>query len=265
MSVAIILAASGAFAGLLGGMFGIGGSVVLVPILIYLFESQGVAHSIVPHLAMGTSLCTVLATNGIGSLSHHRKGNMDWPVVFSLSFFTGIGAQIGARMAGGMDGATLKPLLGAFQICIGLTMWMRPDGAPSPHARTSRWLYAGGGTGIGVASSFFGIGGGTLMVPFLVYGLGHPVKRAIGCASAQGIVIALSGSIGYVLQGLGHPQLPSGAWGYVFLPSVLWIVAGSATMAPFGVALADRVPVGTLRRLFALLVIIVGARLSGLW
>jgi uncharacterized membrane protein YfcA len=265
MNVTLVLIASGAFAGLLGGMFGIGGSVILVPILIYLFESQGVAHSIVPHLAMGTSLATILVTNGISSLSHHQKGNLDWPVVGALSLFTGVGAQIGVLMVGGMDGAVLKPLLGVFQICMGLTMWMRSDGVPSPHARTSRWLYAGGGTGIGIVSSFFGIGGGTLMVPFLVYGLGHPIKRAIGCASAQGVVIALSGSIGYILQGLEHPQLPAGAWGYVALPSALWIVAGSATMAHFGVTLSDRVPVGTLRRLFALLVIIVGARLSGLW
>ncbi len=265
MESGIVLVMSGAVAGLLGGMFGIGGSVVLVPILLYFFEFQGVTSQIVPHLAMGTSLATILVTNGISSISHHRRGHVDWPTVLSLSFFTGIGAQIGAFLAGRMDGVVLKPLLGTFQIFLGAMMWIRSDENPTPHAPPARLLYAGAGTGIGLVSSLFGIGGGTLMVPFLVHGLGQPIKTAIGCASVQGVVIALSGTIGFVIQGLQHPQLPLGAWGYVSVPSALWITIGSGMTAWWGAILSHKIPVNTLRRLLALLIMIVGTRLSGAW
>lgn len=261
----MILVMSGAVAGLLGGMFGIGGSVVLVPVLIYFFESQSVAPQIVPHLAMGTSLATILVTNGISSVSHHQKGYVEWPVVFSMSLFTVIGAQIGAFMAGAMDGAVLKPLFGMFQICMGIVMWQGTTKPPAPRVRSSRLLYAGGGTGIGIISSLFGIGGGTLTVPFLVHGIGKPIKTAIGCSSVQGVVIALSGSIGFILQGLRNPQLPSGAWGYVSLSSALLIASGSASTAWLGATLSDKIPMVVLRRLFALLVMIVGSKLTGVW
>jgi uncharacterized membrane protein YfcA len=263
MAEAILLASAGALAGLLAGMLGIGGGVILVPALIFLFESKKVPPEVVTQLAVGTSLASIIFTGSAGSWIHHRNRNIDWPIVWAMAPFILISTQIGSLLAVMMHGQTLKRLFGFFEFFVAARMLkpMKQEGAvisPSPLL-----IYILGGILIGTLSSLFGIGGGTLSVPILVYLLGRPLKMAIGTSSAQGVVIAIFGTAGFIYQGGGVASLPEGTFGYVDLKAALLITLTSLFTAPFGALLVPRISAAVLSRIFGILLIFVGLKLLG--
>ena len=264
MNEALLLGAVGALAGLLAGLLGIGGGIVLVPALIFLFESRNVAPEVVAQLAVGTSLASIIFTASASAWAHHRRGNVDWKIVFAMAPFIVIGTQVGALLAGAIQGGALKRLFGLFELLVAARMLWAFEPGPKGPPVSPLLLYSLGGLGIGIVSSLFGIGGGTLTVPLLVYLLDRPIQTAVGTSSAQGIVIALFGAIGFIYQGRGLPALPPGASGYVLPSAALLIAAASAAVAPIGALLAHRVNPAALTRAFGLLLIWVGLRLLGL-
>jgi len=253
---------SGAVAGLLSGLFGTGGGIILVPTLLLLLQSQPIPASALTHFALGTSLASIIATGLASGWTHHRQGNIDWPLVTAMVPFAAAGTQVGAALADAIDGQTLRQLFGLFEIGIGIKMWRRLTPPPKTQTFTAlRVIHAAGGLAIGAASALFGIGGGTLTVPIVHLLLGRPLRVAVGSAAAIGVVVALCGTAGFVYQGLGRTDFPPEAAGYVLVPSALMIALASTPAALYGARLAHRAPAPILNRLFSILLIVVGGRL----
>ena len=265
MTEAILLAAIGAVAGAMAGLLGIGGGVLLVPALIFIFQAHGVSPEVVTQLAVGTSLATILFTGSASAWTHHRNGNVDWGAVRGMLLFIVIGTQVGALLAGMLHGITLKRLFGLFEWAIAARMLLAAEPHPDGKSFSTRWTYSLGGLVIGIVSALFGIGGGTLTVPLLVYLLNRSIKVAIGTASAQGVVIALFGTAGFIYQGWGHPGLPTDAWGFLSPKAAVVIALASTLTAPIGASLTHRLRPIYLSRAFGIFLIFIGMKLVGLF
>jgi uncharacterized membrane protein YfcA len=204
-------------------------------------------------------LAVIIITSVASSRAHHGHQNVDWSIVKNMALGIMLGAFLGSLVAAKFDASLLKVLfviytfIVAFQILSNYT--------PNP----SRILPSGlalnlVGMGIGCVSSFVGIGGGTLSVPFLVYCNIH-IKRAIGTSSAIGLPIALAGATGYVASGLQISDLPSKSLGFVYLPAFAIIAVSSLISAPIGAVLVQKLSVKKLKKIFALLLIIIGCKM----
>lgn len=214
-----------------------------------------------PQLALGTSLASILFTSLSSVRAHHRRGAVEWPLLRRIVPGIVIGTLAGAVLAAQMSALVLKVFFVAFLFYAAIQMWL--EFKPAPHrglpGRAGTTL-AGGV--IGAVSSWVGIGGGTLSVPFMLW---HnvPLHRAIATSAAIGFPIALAGAAGYVLGGRGVSGLPAGSFGFVYLPALAGIVLGSVLTAPLGAFTAHRLPVRPLKRIFALLLAVLALRM--LW
>ena len=250
----------GAGAGFLAGLLGVGGGLVIVPVLLYLFAYIGVAAQIQPHLALGTSLASILFTSIFSFLSHHRHGAVDWGVFRAITPGIVTGALAGAWAAGYLPAQPLKVFFVVFLFFAATQMLLnlRP---PPQRALPGRGGMFAAGNIIGAVSSWVGIGGGTLSVPFLAW-CNVPVPRAIGTSAAIGFPIAAAGALGYALSGWGQADLPAASLGYLHLPALAGIAATSVLTAPLGARLTHRLPVARLKRIFALLLLILAIRMA---
>jgi len=250
---------TGVFAGLVAGLLGIGGGVVVVPALVWIFSGAGFAADWSFHLAVGTSLATLIGTGSASAYSHHRRGAVCWDLVRILAPWLVIGAWIGSAAAGFLDAAWLRRIFGFFQLYVGLDMLFKrtQDGARKLPNTPVLGLVA---TGIGSLSALLGIAGGTLIVPFLTRS-GPDIRRAVATAAACGPSIALAGVLGFVVVGWGHEGLPPGSTGFVYWPAVVGILLASMPSAPIGARLAHTLPLPMLKRIFAGLVLMVAAKL----
>jgi uncharacterized protein len=249
----------GAVAGLLAGLFGLGGGIVIVPALFFLYLQRGFPAELCMHLAVGSSLATVVFTSITSAMAHHRHGAVRWPVVRRLSPGIVAGAALGAVLAEHAPGRFLRVFFGLFELLVAVQLALapRPDAHRDLPGTGGMWLV---GTGIGALSTLLGIGGGTLTVPLLVY-CNVPIHQAVGTSAACGLPIALAGAIGFAVAGWGEAGLPAGSSGYLYWPAVAAVMAGSAFLAPLGARLAHALPVATLRRLFAAVVALIGVRM----
>lgn len=249
----------GALAGITGGMMGLGGGIVIVPALVYLFLQQGFSNDNLMHIAVATSLTTIVFTSIASSWSHHRKGAVLWPEVKQLAPGIVIGAIIGAIIADTLPGEQLKKAFGLFEILVALQIGfgVKPKaGRTLPGA--SGML--GSGTLIGSLSTILGIGGGTLTVPFLMW-CNIDIRKAVATSSACGFPIALAGTISMILVGLNNPDLPENSIGYVYWPAAVLIVMSSILFAPIGARLAHTLKISVLKRIFAIVLLIIGIRM----
>lgn len=246
---------AGAFAGLLSGLFGVGGGIVIVPILAFLFIGLHFPETHLMHLALGTSLATIVLTSISSARAHHRKGNVNWPVVRQIAPAVIIGTLLGTLVAAQLHSIWLKLVFALFILVVATQLLL--DFTPSSHRQLpGRMGISVIGALIGVVSSLVGIGGGTLSVPFLIY-CNSDARSAIGTSAAIGLPIATAGTLGYVLTGLSSPHLPELSLGFIYLPAFAGIALASIFTAPLGATLAQRLPIHTLKRLFALLLYIV--------
>jgi uncharacterized membrane protein YfcA len=248
--------ALGAFAGTVAGLLGVGGGLVIVPTLVFLLGLQGIEPMHIVHIAVGTSLATIVITSISSSWAHHRHGAVLWPVFARLSPGIVIGALLGAVIADYMSATILQRVFGVFELLVALQMvtGVRPyaqRGVPG----TAGMLGAGGV--IGAISSVVGIGGGTMTVPFLVW-CNVSMREAVATSAACGLPIAIAGATGFILMGWNETGLPAGASGYIFWPAFFGIVFMSSLFAPLGARLAHRLPVASLKKLFALLLCVLG-------
>lgn len=264
MLVSWILAylALGAFAGFFAGMLGIGGGLVMVPVLTMIFMAQGgfPADEIL-HLALGTSMAAIIFTSVASLRAHHRHGAVLWRVVGAITPGIFLGTALGTVLAAQIPSRPLALFFTAFVCLVAVQMGLNLKPKPSrqlPGALSTATV----GVGIGAVSALVAIGGGTLTVPFLTW-CNVRVQHAIGTSAAVGFPIALGGSVGYILNGLGHPGLPPGCLGYVYWPGMAILVIASMTTAPFGARTAHRLPVATLKRIFAGLLVLLAAKM--LW
>lgn len=250
--------ALGSIAGLMAGLLGVGGGLVIVPSLIFMFSKQGFSPEVLTHMAIGTSLATIVFTS-LGSIrTHNRHEAVCWNLFFTLGIGIVIGAMVGAFVADLLHGRMLQMLIGCFAILVSIQMGL------SLKPRASRDLPGSGtmvssGVVIGSVSSVFGIGGGSLTVPLLVF-FNVPIRQAVGTSAACGLPIAMAGALGFMLMGLGEKALPSMSTGYIYWPAFFGIIMASVIFAQLGARLAHKIPTDILRKIFALLLFVVGVR-----
>lgn len=249
----------GVFAGLTAGLLGVGGGIIVVPVLIYSFSALGFSPEVLTHMAVGTSLATIIVTSAGSVYQHHRKGAVLWSVLTWFALGLVVGALLGAKVADLLHGRILQILFGVFAIVIALQMLKGAQPKPSRTLPAKPGITAVGVL-IGAISSIFGIGGGSLSVPFFTW-CNMKMQQAVGTSSAAGMPIALAGAAGFVWTGWQHPQLPEYSLGYVYLPALLGVAVTSVLFSQLGARWAHRIPAATLKKIFAALLAIVGAKL----
>lgn len=250
----------GAFAGVLAGLLGVGGGLIIVPILNFTLSMQGMDADLIQHLALGTSLASIMFTSISSFRAHHARGAVLWSsVVFLLTPGIITGTLFGSWVAAGLSAFFLKAFFVCFLYYVAAQMLMNFKPKPSRELPARAGMF-GVGNVIGVVSSLVGIGGGTLSVPFMTW-CNVPMHKAIGTSAAVGFPIAVAGTIGYILNGLSVADLPEYSLGYVYLPGLFGIACASMLTAPLGVKLAHSLPVAKLKRVFAVLLLVMGTRM----
>jgi uncharacterized membrane protein YfcA len=251
---------TGAVAGLLAGLLGVGGGLVIVPALAALYTLRGFPAASLMHFAIGTSLATIVPTSCASLISHHRRGGVHWAAVRALAPGVALGALGGAWLAGSITSPGLRLLFGGFELLVALQLLIGRQPAAHDALPGAAGLGLAGGV-IGGVSALLGIGGGTLTVPFLLW-YRLDIRRAVGTAAACGLPIALAGAAGFALGGTGTVDAPAGmTTGYIYWPAVAGIALTSILAAPHGAKLAHYLPRSVLGRIFALALVVVGLRM----
>ncbi len=256
--------AIGAAVGFLAGLFGLGGGMLMVPMLALVFAEKGFPAPYLMHLSIATGIATIMFTSLASVRAHDRHGAVDWAVVRSMVPGVVAGALGASLLAGIAPGRVLAALFTAFLFYAALQMFFEAKPRATRKLPGPAGLFVAGAV-IGGVSSGLAAGGAFLSIPFLAW-CNVPLKRAIGAAAAIGFPLAAAGSAGYVIQGLRASGLPDGCLGFVYLPALALIVATSMPAAPLGARLAHRLPVRRLRIAFAVLLLALGLRmLTRLW
>lgn len=258
--LAPLLLATGVFAGILAGLLGVGGGIVVVPVLFHIFTQMELPEDVRMHLAVGTSLATIIPTAISSIRSHNSRGAVDWALLKSWGPAIAVGVLIGAGLAAQLSGITLQAIFGtvallvAFNMAFGKSEWRLGDGLPGEPLRAALGVVIGG------FSSMMGIGGGTLSVPIMTL-FNMPIHRAVGTASAIGLIIAVPGAIGFMVTGWGIAGRPDYSIGYVSVIGFALIVPATILAAPWGAKLAHSLPVRGLKLAFALFLALTAVRM----
>jgi len=251
--------AVGVLAGVLAGLLGVGGGLVIVPALIWVFTLRGFPAETVAHLAVGTSLATIIVTSISSIRAHQRRGAIRWELVWGLAPGIVVGAWLGAAIADRLPGIWLQRVFAVFLMFVAWRM-LRPSAVAGDRELPGvAGRFLAGGV-IGMVSAIVGIGGGTVTVPFL-HACRVGIRSAIATSAACGLPIAVAGASGFVWMGLGESGLPALSLGYVYIPAFAGIVVTSAMLAPVGAKLAHTLPIEVVKRAFAVLLLVVGGRL----
>lgn len=249
----------GMIAGVFAGLLGVGGGVIIVPMLVFGLTWQGVPGEHVMHLALGTSMACIIFTSFSSFLAHHKHGAVHWEIVRRIVPGILTGTFLGSCLAAIMSTGFLKGFFVLFLYYVAFQMLSKRAPKPSRGLPGPVGMFGVGNT-IGVVSSLVGIGGGTLSVPFMMW-CNVAVHEAIGTSAAIGFPIAVGGSIGYIFNGWNVTGLPGYSLGFIYFPALAGIVCASMLTAPLGVRLAHSMPVAGLKRAFALLMLVVGTRM----
>ncbi|MEE4661341.1 MAG: sulfite exporter TauE/SafE family protein [Halieaceae bacterium] len=260
LPVGLALLATGVIAGILAGLLGVGGGIVIVPVLYLVFQSLGVSPATAILVATGTSLMTIIPTSISSSRAHHGRGNVDFALIRLWALPMVLAVLAGSYLATRVDGRVLSGLFGSVAILVALNMLFRANAA----ALRDRLPAAPGqvvlASVIGFISVMMGIGGGTLGVPTLTAFNVAP-HRAVGTAAVLGLLIALPGAGMLLLGGATPADAPQGTFGLVNLPGFALIVPMTTLMAPVGVRIGAKLDGASLKRVFALFLILVGSRM----
>ncbi|MGB1090530.1 MAG: sulfite exporter TauE/SafE family protein [Oceanobacter sp.] len=262
MTVLLIYLAVGAAAGTLAGLFGIGGGMVIVPVLIFMLQAQGVSPDVLVHIAVATSLASIVFTSVSSVLNHHRKGSLDWKLVWIMFSGLIVGTSLGVVVVADVPGYILENIIGVFAALLGIKMFFGLDPKQGKTLPGKPEMISAGAA-IGFGSSWFGIGGGTFMVPYL-NARGLNMLQSVAVAAACGFPIALTGALTNVVVGWENPLLPEWSLGFVYLPAVAGIVLTSVPFAKLGVHLAHSLDQKLLKKLFALLLMLVAIKFLAL-
>ncbi|MZI94642.1 TSUP family transporter [Vibrio sp. CAIM 722] len=245
----------GSIVGVLAGLLGIGGGLVVVPALVFILPFADVSQNLVMHLALATSLATIIVTSASSSFNHFRLGNVDFFVVKWLMPGVLIGGYIGATLTEWIPTQYLPKVFGVIVFVLAVQMYRSiktvTQGCMPNALITSLW-----GSGIGIISSLAGIGGGSLSVPFLNRH-GVEIRQAVGSSSVCGFGIALSGMLGFIFHGFHVEGLPKYSVGYVYIPALVAISITSVFTTRIGAKLATRLPAPVLKKFFSLFLICV--------
>jgi uncharacterized membrane protein YfcA len=244
----------GAFAGTMAGLFGIGGGVVIIPALAAIF----VGHTEIPaanimQMAVGTSLATVIVTAASSMYAHNKRMAVIWPQVAIMVPWLLLGSVIGAALAYFLPSGFLRIFFSVFLFATGIRMMM-DQANESQTALSDRAVKMGSGI-IGVLCSILGVGGGTMLVPFLLH-CNLDMRQATGTSVACGMAVSIVATACFMLTGiLAGVHLPMST-GYIYWPAFVGIAVSSVLFAPFGAALAHKLPRNLLKKIFAIFLLI---------
>ena len=249
----------GSFVGFMAGLFGIGGGGIMVPVLTTLFIFQGVPIEKVVHLALGTSMASIIVTSLSSMRAHYAKDAILWPIVKVMALGIILGTFIATFVVVNIPSIYLALFFSLFMAYVSIQMFL--DKKPKP----SRTLAGNGGlllagSGIGAISALVSIGGGSLTVPYLLW-QNVDIKKAIGTSAALGFPISVVGTVGYIVNGWSVTMGEEYTFGFVYIPAVLFISATSFFTAPYGARLAHKLPVKILKKVFALLLIVLSLKM----
>jgi uncharacterized membrane protein YfcA len=251
LSLVGALLALGGAVGFLAGLLGIGGGMTIVPLLTIVFTRQGFPAEHIVHMAVATATATILFTSVASMREHQRHRAILWPVVAALAPGIVVGSLIGPQVVGGMSTVALSAFYGVFVAAAATNTLLDRKPKPTRELPGKGGLFAVGG-GIGLVSSMVGAGGAFLSVPFMT-ACNIGIRNCVATSAALGLPIAVAGTVGFVVAGLGEGGLPPHTVGYVYVPALLAIVAASVLSAPIGARAAHRWPVKKLKRAFAML------------
>lgn len=255
-----VLLSAGLVAGFLAGLLGIGGGIVTIPVLVLVYKKMGVPTEWLMHVAIATSLTIIIATNSSSVWAHHRKRSVDWSIVKGWWLMVAAGAVMGSFFAKGLKTTELVYFFATLAAFVAIKMILPFDrwklGKELPQG-LYRFL---GPSCIGFFSAVMGIGGGSFSVPYMtLYSV--PIHRAVGTASLIGLVISVSGGLGYLVGGWNVEGMPLGMVGFIHLPSALVVAVAAVFMAPFGAKVAHRLPKAALSIIFGIFLIVATAKL----
>jgi len=254
LQVILELLLMGAVVGFLAGLLGIGGGMIMVPFMTFILSGVGFPQELVVKMAVATSLATVCFTSLSSVRAHHAKGAVLWPVARVFAPGIVVGSWIGSQIAVAMPTATLSLIFALFVAYSSIQMYL--DRKPKP-SRTlpGTWGMFGMGNVVGMTSSVVGAGGAFVSVPFMLW-CNIKIHQAVGTSSALGFPIAMAGTLGYVWAGLNMPDMPAGAFGYLYLPGLVIISIASMLTAPLGARTAHRMDIKPMKRAFAVLLMV---------
>lgn len=259
MEALLVYLLAGAFVGVLAGLFGVGGGLVIVPLLVFIFQGKGIAPEFIIHLAIGTSLATIMVTSLSSVRAHHQHGAVLWLVFRKLTPGIVAGTLLGSYIVDQLPNTTLRIIFGVFELLVAAQMGFGIKA--SPHRQLPGWAGMSiVGIIIGKVSAIIGIGGGTLSVPFLVW-CNVGMRQAVATSAACGLPIAVAGTVGFIITGWNAAQLPAWSTGYIYWPAFAGIAAASVLFAPLGAKLAHTLPADKLKRYFAIFLAFLGLRM----
>jgi len=260
ISTFLALVATGVFAGLLAGLLGVGGGIVIVPVLFFLFQKFGVSPESAMLVATATSLATIVPTSISSIRSHNQKGNVDFELLKRWAVFILIGVLAGSWLVTRVDGSLLTMLFGVIATLSALNMLLRTGKSAFFKKLPTKAGQTVMGTSIGFFSSMVGIGGGTISVPLLTL-YNYPAHKAVGTATAIGLIISLPGALTMLVIGSTPTDAPAGTYGLVNLVGFICIVPLTVLFAPIGASLAAKLDAEKLKRIFAVVLLLTGLRM----
>lgn len=253
---------AGAFAGVCAGLFGVGGGLIIVPALVWILTAYGMPADVVTHVAVGTALATIILTSISSMSAHHKRGGVRWDIFKNMAKGLVLGSLVGAWVATLIDGKALQAVIGGGAVLMAVKMLFFPNKENTDKPPPKDYAQSAVGVVIGVLSAIFGIGGGSLTVPYLSHS-GVPMKQAVGTSAACGLPIAVAGALGFMWFGrTSVAELDvSGTVGFVHIGAFVTISVVSFAMAKVGAKLAHILPAQTLKRAFGVLLLVVGCQL----
>ena len=259
---AVLLALAGLLAGFLAGVFGIGGGIVLVPVLLYYCRSAGVSSLVATHVAMGTSLLVVMFASGAQAWGYWRRDQIIWRGVAFVALAGVLGAVLGSSIASVLEGPTLRKYFG-FVLLVAVTRLFAGKRKPGKELEPDLALPQLIGTGflLGLISSLSGVGGGLIAIPFLYTQLHFPLRKAFGTSSAAIVITAAAGASGYLIRGWGNEFLPPGMAGFVDWQAGIPLILGAIPGVMIGTRLAASADTGLVRKIYAVILLVVMLRM----
>ncbi len=258
----LLLLLAGCAAGFLAGFFGVGGGIILVPVLLVYFDSIGISSLVATHLTFGTSLLIVIFASLSSAYQYSRNRHVVWKAVLFMGVASVVGAFLGASIAAGLQGKTLQRIFATVVTVAALRLLVESKKSKDGSGpNTSPAGLSMIGLVVGMVSSLAGVGGGVLSIPMMYYLMKFPLKKALGTSSATIVLTALAASVGYMVKGWGNPLLPASTLGYVDYLHAIPVIVGTLPLAGLGAAAAHRTRVDLLRKIYAVFLLVVSLKM----
>ncbi len=251
LSIIFLYAVTGVVAGFLAGLFGVGGGLIIVPALVYCFFLQGFDPAISMHMAIGTSLATIIVTSISSARAHHAHAAVQWRIVKLMTGGILVGGMLGALLAKNIESESLQFIFSIFEILVAVKLLTHANINVVRAMLPSRIILNIAALFISAASAIVGIGGGTLSVPFLRWA-GLSIQKSIATSAALGLPIAIAGALAFIWTGADNPRLPLYSLGFVYIPALLGVGLLSVFLAPLGARCAHQLSAKLLQRVFAI-------------